>query len=57
MSRQEHLKVEAENAKMLDELKKFHQKCWDFDACVSKECQRLKSTKNLGAKGSLHLGN
>jgi len=50
MSRQEHLKVEAENANMLDELKKLHQKCWDFDACVSKECQRLKINQKSGRK-------
>ena len=50
MSRQEHLKVEAENALMKDELKKLHQKCWDFDACVSKECQRLKINQKSGRK-------
>jgi len=50
MPRSEHTRVEAENAKLLDELNVLHEKCWNFDSAVAKECSRLGIRQKSGRK-------
>ena len=50
ISMHEHRKLEQENQKLLAELKVVHQKCWDFDAVVAKECHRLGLNQKPGRK-------
>ena len=48
--RSEHRAVEAENAKLLAELQVLHEKCWNFDMEVAKECSRLGIRQKSGRK-------
>ena len=50
MPRSEHRAVEAENAKLLAELQVLHEKCWNFDMEVAKECSRLGIRQKSGRK-------
>ena len=50
MARSEHRAVEAENAKLLAELQVLHEKCWNFDREVAKECSRLGIRQKSGRK-------
>ena len=50
MPRWKHRAVEAENAKLLAELQGLHEKCWNFDMEVAKECSRLGIRQKSGRK-------